>query len=186
MDTTTHEILYTRKGNENYTTPLYPIAVWSGQVDLKTTGLFCASFDDDARVAANVYEVRRVALPSWLTPEDWVTNTTKWKYLWAAIPPEAPEIVQRALLPLSFEQQYLLGRLLEARPRASEGFLASLRDQVWTWIFTPAPERKHSSPLSPRQWAALNRRPWEVRRAMERLYRDRNYGGVVPARGGRS
>ncbi|MGL4257959.1 MAG: hypothetical protein ACRCSL_16620 [Microbacterium sp.] len=177
MDTTTHEILYSRERNENYTTPLYPLCVWrEGLVDLERTATYCRSSDDDGPIVGKVYEVRRVTLPSWLAPEDWIANMVGWKYLWAAIPATAPERVQRALLPLGFTEQYLLGQLLGARPRSSEGFLASLREQVWQWILSE--ERTHRSPLSPRQWQALNRRPWEAKRASERLYWDRSYVGV--------
>jgi hypothetical protein len=174
-----HTILYSRKNNENWPTPTYPVAVWCGQVDLEATGVFCRSFDDDGLVSAKLYELREVTLPAWLSPEEWIGGMVQWKYTWACVPFEAPELVQRAFFALSFEEQFLLGRLLNARPKASEGFLASLREQTWAWILG---ERTHARPLSNRQLSALNRRPWEVRQASERLYRDRVYAPPAGAR----
>lgn len=174
-------ILYTRRYNENFTTPMDPYKVWvPGLVDLSATGTFCRTFDDDGHVIAPLYELREVALPSWLPAEEWIAHKVSWQYLWAVVPYEAPEIVQRALVGLPFEHLYLVAALLKAKPRKASGASASMRAQVWAWIF--AGRGRAPSPLERHQWAALDRAPWESKRLAEALYRERFYAPPNGAR----
>jgi hypothetical protein len=173
MTTTIHQILFTRKHNENATTAMDAYAPWSGQVDLNETGTFCASFDWDMLVTAKLYEVRDVELPSWLPAAEWCNATIDWKYTWGAGVDRAwSEAWQRGLKSLSFADRYAACKLLNTKKFRSE-FRKSLRDQIVAWLETPAADRRYGNPLSPRQWAAISGPAYETKRAQEQIYRDR-------------
>jgi len=167
----THEILFAKLG-ENSTTAPDPIAVWKGQVDLETTETYCLSSDDDRLVSCKKYSVGEVSLPDWLPPEEWVGNTTAWKYTWGmGVDKSWPEAWQRGLAPLSAEAKLACVKLLKVKTFRSQ-FRAALCTQLKTWLETPASERKHNSPFSTRQWECLMDRYThvEAKRTSESLY----------------
>ena len=173
-----HNILYTRKNNENLTSAFDPYALWTGQVDLSETGTFCASSDWDMLVTGNLYEVRSVSLPDWLSPTEWLRDYVAWKYVWGAgVDMSWPESWQRGLASLHFGNRYAACTILKVKKFRSE-FRAKMRDQIVQWLETPADKRQYQSPLSSRQWECIqpyNRR--EIKYAEERLYRDRSEMG---------
>ena len=169
----THLILFKQTG-ENSDTPRSPACVYvPGTVDLTKTTTCILSSDDWRCVEVDLYEVREVALPDWLSPEEWLSNYTSWKYLWGSgVQQDWSEAVQRALLPLPFDWQYGLVSLLKVKKFRSE-YRASLRRQVDEWCATPRDQRRYEYPLSPRQFGTLLRNPWEAKYASENLYHNR-------------
>ena len=179
MKTTT--VLYSRKSNENSTTPGYPVAAWVGQVDLNETGVFCWSSDDDRRVVENVYSLKEVTLPDFLSVEEWVRDCITWKYVWGAgCDPSWPEAWQRGLLRMTNEQRVAACKLLKVKKFRSE-FRRSLCEQVKTWL--ESEDRRYASPLSARQWDALIDRytALDAERLSVNLYRSREYLGCIAA-----
>ena len=173
MSTHKVQILYTRKHNENATTAMDPMAPWSGQVDLEATGTFCASFDWDMLVPAKLYEVREITLPSWMSAEEYTTGWIEWKYVWGAgVDMSWPEAWQRGLAGLSFADRAAACKLLRTKKFRSS-FRKSLRDQIVSWLETPADQRRYESPLSARQWAAISLPTWQTQREQEAIYRAR-------------
>lgn len=165
-----HEILYTRKNNENATTALDPLAPWAGQVDLEATGTFCASADWDMLVTEKLYEARTVELPDWLSAEEWCRSYIEWKFVWAAgVDREWPETWQRGLARLPFADRYAACKLLATKKFRSD-FRRSLRDQIVAWLETAPDARKFPSPLSSRQWCAIAAPSYKTRRAEEAAY----------------
>jgi hypothetical protein len=173
MTTTKHQILFTRKNNENATTALDPMAPWAGQVDLTETGTFCASFDFDMLVTKNLYEVREVELPAWMSAEEWCRSYIEWKYVWASgVQRTWSESWQRGLARLSFADRYAACKLLGTKSFRSV-FRKSLCDQIVAWLETAAESRKYASPLSDKQWSSIAAPSYVTKRAEEAAYRER-------------
>lgn len=182
----THQVLYSRASNENLTTPMYPTKAYvEGSVDLDATDSFCLHSDDNRLVEGKLFEVREVALPSFLSVAEWVNSMVAWKWAWGCgVDPTWCEAWQRAL---AFEikgtaERVACAKLLGTKKFRSD-FRRSLRDQLVTWIETPAEERQYGSLFSARQWDCL------INRYVEReaqcldssLYQDRSYGGAPMA-----
>src|SRR6185436_11540707 len=71
----THLVLFTRRNNENVTTPMDPVGPFvEGAVDLNAEGTFCWSPDDDRSVTDKLYSVVEISLPAFLTVEEWVRH----------------------------------------------------------------------------------------------------------------
>jgi hypothetical protein len=170
---TKHQILFSRKNNENATTALDPVAPWAGQVDLNETGTFCASSDWDMLVTEKLYAVREVELPEWMSADEWCRNYITWKYVWASgVELTWSEAWQRGLARLSFADRYAACKLLRTKKFRSE-FRKSLRDQIVAWLEAAPEARNYASPLSDRQWAAIAAPHYETKRAEECAYRAR-------------
>lgn len=178
----THKVLFSRKGNENSTTPPTPIGSWEEQVSLDEKGTFCLSSDDDRPVQDFLYEVREILLPDFLSVKDWISNMTYWKYNWACgVDPNWSESWQKGLLRLRTVERLVLVELLKVKTFKSE-FRKSLRAQLETWLETPEDQRKHSSPFSGRQYDTITTQSHGYRaKSLEaRLYSYRGYNGVDP------
>jgi hypothetical protein len=149
-------VLFSRKNNENATTALYPVGAYTpGAVDLDAESTHCVSFDNNMLVSCKTYEVRTVQLPEWLSPDEWASSVTKWKYAWGRGVQQAwPEAWQRGLLGFSGPQQVACAKLLKTKKFRS-AFRESLRDQLVAWLETPSEERKYGSPFSWKQWDCL-------------------------------
>ncbi len=191
----THTVLYSRKNNENSTTPPYPVGEWvdgkcvrKGQVteiDLEATSTHCLYSDDDRLVECKTYSLCSVMLPDWLSVDEWIDNTVAWKWAWSigAKPNEWPERWQRAL---AYEISGTVERLGCAKLLNTKNFRStfrqSLRDQLVKWIETPVDEREYRSPFSPAQWESVCDRHTaiEARRLDQRCYSNREYAGAGP------
>ena len=152
---TTHKILFKQLG-ENATSPRDPVGVYSGQVDLEEMTTCCASYDDNRLVPKKLYSVGEVTLPEWLSPEEWLRNTSCWKRLWGlGADPSWPEAHQRALVHLGSTGHRLAAIKLLRTKKFRSSFRESLRDRLVEWLDTPADERRYDSPFSYRQWGCL-------------------------------
>ena len=166
-----HRILLCHQG-ENATTPHDPIAVVVKEegnlvtylrkgkeevADLNKTVSRCIAYDFDMPTSVELYKVTNVILPEWLDPEEWLANTTQWKWLWGlrGMDSEWPEVWQRGLLRLSNTGQRLAAVELLKTKNFRSTFRKSLHDQIVAWLETPSDARRYSSPLSPRQWDVL-------------------------------
>lgn len=166
----THRILLAHQG-ENATTPHDPIAVVVKEegnlvtylhkgkeevADLNQQVSRCIAYDFDMLTMIEKYNVTDVVLPEWLSPEEWLGNTTQWKWLWGLrkMDSEWSEGWQRGLLRLTTGQRLAAIELLQTKNFRSP-FRKSLRDQIVAWLETPSAERRYSSPLSPRQWDSI-------------------------------
>ena len=187
----TYAVLYSIKNNENSTTPPDPIGEWldgkcvrrgkATEIDLKATSMHCVSYDNDMLVECNTYSLRQVTLPDWLSLDEWLDNTVRWKWAWAfgAKPDAWPERWQRVFaydLKGSAEK-LVCAKLLNTKKFRSE-FRKSLRDQLIQWI--ESDDRAHTSPFSGRQFDMLIQRRdlFEAKRLDENCYRNRNYTGA--------
>lgn len=167
----THRILLRHQG-ENATTPHDPITVAVKEegnlvtylrkgkeevADLNKQVSRCIAWDFDMPTMIEEYHVTDVVLPEWLDPEEWLANTTEWKWLWSlrGMDTEWSEVWQRGLRRLSNTGQRLAAVELLKTKNFRSTFRKSLRDQIVAWLETPSDERRHSSPLSPRQWDSL-------------------------------
>jgi hypothetical protein len=169
-----HEILFQQLG-ENATSPKDPVEVWTQQVNLQEEIACCRTSDDDGLVMVPKYAVKEVWLPDWLSPEEWLKDTTKWKYLWGlGVNREWPESWQRGLAEEFRSDHGASARIFAAskllnQTRFKSEFRKSLRDQLVAWL--ESSERKHASALSPRQWDMLTKYDWlEAKRHAEQLY----------------
>lgn len=155
MELTTHKILCKHTGEISYT-PKDPVAVYEeGSVDLEETTTCIWSSDDWRHVSVNLWEVREITLPSWLSAGEWLASTTAWKWAWGCGADGLPETWQRALAYGGFScaERMACAKLLKTKSFRSE-FRASLRCQLVAWIEHPE-DRKFNSPFSPRQWDKL-------------------------------
>lgn len=157
----THTVLFSRASNENLLTPMYASAAYTeGMVDLKATGTFCWAWDDDRLVSGDLYDVREVSLPDFLSVEEWLAHKTAWKWAWACgVDASWKAEWQRSL---AYEVRDTAQRLvcckLLGTKKFRSGFREAMRDQLVAWLETPAAERKYSSPFSYKQWACLTNR----------------------------
>lgn len=191
----THTVLYSRKNNENSNTPSYPIGEWANgkcvrngqvtEIDLEEMSTHCLYHDDNQLVECKTYSLCDVYLPDWLSVDEWISNSSQWKWAWTfgAKPNEWPEAWQRAL---AYDIQGSIGRLscsklLNTKNFKSE-FRQSLRDQLIKWIETPRDKREHASPFSPKQWESLADRytVLEAKRLDQSCYYNRHYAGAGP------
>ena len=176
----THQILLRQTGEVSYT-PRDPVAVYEpGTVDLEETTSCCLSSDDWRLVSTKLWEVREITLPDWLAPEEWLRNTTVWKWAWGCgVDPEWPEAWQRTLAQGGFScaQRIACVKLLGTKKFRSE-FRASLKEQLVAWIENPE-GRKYDRPFSQRQWDRLINVyvAREARQLDEALYRNREAAG---------
>lgn len=178
----THLVLFSRKSNENSTTPMYPVGAYTpGMVDLEARGTFCLSSDDDRPVEGKLYEVREVVLPSFLSPNEWASNMVAWKYTWGCgVNPTWPEAWQRGLAKMDrcANRVACVGLLKVKNFRSA--FRKSMHDQLVTWLETSTEDRKFGSPFSMRQWdCILDVHVGHRARSIEAgLSRSRTYTGV--------
>ena len=180
MTTTTRSVLFVKDG-ENVTTPASPRAPWMGQVDLNTMESYCVAYDNDMLVSAPKYEVHEIALPEWLSTEEYCNNPTTWKWLWGCgVDAEWSETWQRSLKEMGTAYKLACVKLLKVKKFRSE-FRKSLRDQLVAWL--ESTERKHPTPFSERQWDALIdiHVQREARSLDGYLYNNKGYNGVPKA-----
>ena len=156
MNTTTYQVLFDGKANENASSAKWPVALYvPGSVNLEETVTQCLSHDNDMLVDARRYEVKTVTLPTWLSFEEWKANRIAWDFLWAdARTMELEEGFQRGLLHFQGSLRFACVTLLSTKNFRSD-FRSSLRNQLVNWMTTPATERVYASPFSPKQQAAL-------------------------------
>jgi hypothetical protein len=165
----THRVLYQQLG-ENATTSRDPVAVVIAQdgnevtarsgnreftVDLTATCTVCVSYDNNMLVSKDKYSVGEVELPDWLSPDEWLRNTTRWKYTWGFGADRSwPESWQRFVAGCGEAQKYSVIKLLKTKKFRSK-FRASLREQLERWLDTAPEDRQYDSPFSYRQWDCL-------------------------------
>lgn len=183
MELTTHKILCKQTGEISYT-PKSPVAVYEeGSVDLNETTTCIWSSDDWRLVSVNLWEVKNVTLPSWLSPGEWLQNTTSWKWAWGCGADGLPETWQRSLAYDNFDcaERLACAKLLKTKTFRSE-FRASLRRQLVAWIEHPE-DRKFGSPFSPKQWDCLinGHLAREAKYLDGALYRNRECGAYPTA-----
>ena len=151
MSIAVHQILFEHHGADAGT-PRTPIAVWAGQVDLATQVSRCMSYENNMQVEVDLYEVRPVALPDWLRPEEWIAQHVAFGYAWArGLPADAPEGWARRLMKLGPTNQYACYRLLAVKNFRSE-FRKSLRVQLENWLNGNS---EYDRPFSDRQFETL-------------------------------
>lgn len=181
MALTTRKVLYSTKLNENSTTPSDPVGDYvEGKVDLTEQHACCYASDDDRHVTVNAYEVHEIQLPEWLSTSEWVADRITWKWVWGCgVDPSWPESWQRGLVAFSNEQRIAYSKLLRTKKFRSD-FRAKMRDQLVTWLETPAADRKFAQPFSYRQDQCVisSYDVIEAKRTDSRLYYDRNYLGA--------
>ena len=157
MALVTHKILFKQLG-ENATTPRDPVAVVNGEpdVDLNAETTVCVSSDNDMLTAKKTYSIGEITLPEWLPPEEWLRNTTAWKWLWGlGADPTWSEAWQRGLVNLGSTAHRLAAVKLLRTKKFRSNFRESLRDRLVEWLDTPVDERRYDSPFSYRQWGCL-------------------------------
>lgn len=180
----THKILFKQLG-ENATSPRDAASVWTGQVDLDETTLCCASYDDNRLVPKKRYSVEEVLLPEWLSPEEWLHNSTSWKWLWGlGADPCWSEAWQRGLVAAGSTAHRLAAIKLLRTKKFRSDFRRSLCDRLVEWLDTPADERRYDSPFSYRQWECLVNRyvAREAKQLDAGLYNCKgNYGAEAAA-----
>ena len=149
-----------------------------GEVDLDERVDVRYARDDDRIVTVNKYEVWEVMLPSWLSVSEWLSNEIPYRYLWGGTKarPDWPEVWSRQLAEFQFAEQYNYSDLL-ANVNPGSNFFRSLRDQMIRWFDTPPEKRRFARPLSPRQYARIERSKREIDGAAERV-RQRGYDGL--------
>lgn len=143
----TGEISYTRRDE---------IAVWTGQVDLTEKKQALVSSDMWEPILVDLYELRKVELPDWLKPAEWIKDRIAWKFTWGfGVDQDWPEHWQRELLNMRKDAGLLaVVKLLETKKFRS-GYRKSLHDQLITWLGTPKKQRAYGSPFSRKQWETL-------------------------------
>jgi len=153
MTTVTHSVVFSRQFNENSCSPMDPTGLDPAAVDLEATGWFCLSGDNDMQVQSRLYEIRQVSLPAWLSVNAWLSNSIKFRYIWAAgVSQDDPEAFQRACLAMSTAQIIAAVGLLRTKKFRS-AFRASLAARLTEWLDETA--HQFASPFSHGQWAAL-------------------------------
>lgn len=163
----THLILLKQYG-ENATTPRDPYAVVAAvdgntvtlkdgnTVSLATITWVCRSSDDDMQVEKGLYSVTDVVLPEWLSPEEWLRDTTKWKWAWGmGMDSEWPESWQRGVASVTDIAWRLAAIKLLSTKNFKSDFRRKMRDQIVEWCETSPDDRRYPSPLSRGQWAAV-------------------------------
>jgi len=137
---------------QNAVRPVCLLADFRG--DLSETRQGCRSYDDNGPATYPRWQVRQVALPAWLSIEEWAQNDRDY----CGMMPqdlELPEQLVRLMITLDLRQRRAIRQLMTARLRSK--YKISLRAQAQQWLDTPAEERQYKSPLSPRQWSSLTR-----------------------------
>jgi hypothetical protein len=181
--TVTHKIVFTRRGNEMSTTAMYPIdiynpAVWTDE-KLAETGSFCWHSDDWRLVTANLYAVSDVELPVWLDASEWLEGNIAWKYVFGYCKDGIKTTIDPKFLrylkenDIASSTKLALIRLMETKNFKSD-FRKAMKDQVVSFLETPADSRKYRFPLSPRQVECIMP-PYanlEARRIDSQLYRN--------------
>lgn len=155
-------ILCRRFGEVSYTS-LSPVREWQGEADkanLQDTKQCIWSNDDYRPVTMNLWEVRAMQLPDWLSGDDYAHDFIKWDSLWTT--PEANTMPQDWQMYLALglddpKERHALAKLLTANTKSK--FRQSLRAQVVDWLATEPDQRKYSRPLSWKQLSALLK--WE-------------------------
>jgi hypothetical protein len=184
MTMTTHKVLFQKFGENSGTAPDPVRPYVEGCVDLTKKTTCCLSFDDDRPVEVNLYEVHDVTIPSWMTVEEWISDSIQWKYTWGAgVDPTWPEAWQRGLHRFgTVEARLAAVKLLKTKKFRSD-FRKSLHDQLVAWLETPADQRQHRSPFSGRQWEVLldTYTHREAKRLEENLYRSNRYAPCLGA-----
>ena len=174
-----HQILFQHVGADAGT-PRTPIAVWAGQVDLTEQVSRCISYENDMQTQVDLYEVRPIALPDWLRPEEWIAQHVQFGYAWArGLPADAPEGWARRLMQLEPVLQYACYRLLAVKNFRSE-FRKSLRLQLESWLNGNS---EYDRPFSDRQIELLVtvHDSKAVKRIDDAVYHSRRCNdGVVP------
>lgn len=193
----THRILCAHLG-ENSTTPHDPVAVVLSEegttvtyldsagetrtASLTETVYRCLCSDDDRSVPVNRYTVADVVLPEWLSPAEWLADTTTWKWAWGSgVDTSWPEAWQRGLAGMSIACRMGAVKLLATKNFRSD-FRRSLRDQIVAWLETPPETRKFASPLSPKQWDVVVDRhtALDAKRTDSHLYHRRGFLDARP------
>ncbi len=172
------KVLFERRG-ENSTTSPDPVAPYvEGAVDMNSTVQCCLSYDDDQLIRVLKYDVQDVTLPAWLSVEEWIKTSLKWKWNWGGgVDPTWPEAWQRGLLYFSTLERYVYAQLLGTKKFRSQ-FRQAMCHALIEWLEKAPEDRKYPQPLSSGQWGALTKNaPYTLHEATslgERLYRDRS------------
>ena len=166
MATVSHLFLCEQLG-ENSTTIHDPVAVlasWDENaktattkggktVDLNETVGCCLSSDDNRLVSKARYSVRRIELPEWMSPEEWLANSTQWKWFKGmGGNEELPALWCRRLMRFGEKQKLACIKLLNTKNFRSD-FRRSLRERLESWLSEE--EHDYDSPFSHRQWGCL-------------------------------
>jgi hypothetical protein len=169
----TYKIAFEHTGEVSYTAKTPSRVYVEGTIDLTEQKSCILSHDDWRLCSVNRWEVHDVSLPDWLSPEEWISRSVEYKYVWGlGASPDWPESWHRGLLVLNTTERYAAIKLLATKTFRS-AFRKSLRDQIVAWLETPPESRKYASPLSEKQWdAALGPKGvFEAKRLCEALYR---------------
>ncbi len=141
----------------------------SEKVDLRTEKTVCLGFDDDRLTGTELYRVREIELPEWMTVEFYIEYEVALKYfvgLGGSL--EWAEQWVTKLLTFPETRKFVCFKLLNTKNFKSE-FRKSLRDQLEKWLNGGS---EFSSPFSDRQWASLtdNYSVREANRISRNLY----------------
>jgi hypothetical protein len=143
----TGEISYTRRDE---------IAIWTGQVDLSEKKQALVSNDMWEPILVDRYELRKIELPDWLKPQEWIRDRIAWKFTWGfGVDQDWPEDWQLECLRMKKDAGLLAVVKLLKTKKFRSGFRKSLHDQLIAWLGTPKKQRAYGSPFSPRQWESL-------------------------------
>jgi hypothetical protein len=115
----------------------------------------CISFDFDMLTQINLYRVAEVELPEGITPDEWITNSVKFKFLFArGADHNWGGDTLRSLLFLDGQYQYAAIRLLRTKNFRST-FRQSMRQQLDQWLATSSEARQYPTPWSGKQFSYL-------------------------------
>ncbi len=126
------------------------------EINMNETISVCLAFDNDMLVQKELWSIREVQLPDWLSGEEYLRMEIRFKYLWGfGCSMETPEKIQRFLLDISDEALRLGYIKLLSTKNFKSPVRESLYNQVMAWIDTNPEDRKYGKPLSWKQEAML-------------------------------
>jgi hypothetical protein len=171
-----YKVLFEHTGEYSFTAKV-PVAEWNGQVNLSEHADAILSENDWRKVKVDRWAVHEVALPEWLSLDEWLRHRIAWRYTWQfGVPVTWPERWQRGIAYGSFTdlEKTAIIKLLSVKNFRSN-FRRSLRDQLVEWLETDAEDREYPDPFSPKQWAALTKYyKGEAGKRSQAIYLDRN------------
>jgi hypothetical protein len=156
-----YKLLFKRFG-ENQNTELSPIKEYVEETDaelLVETRNCCVSAFNDMLVECNLYDVRDVEIPDWLTVDEYLHGRVS-KCSIQLFMQFYPNLIQKfgrnafKLSVLPYEYEVALDKFCKTKTFKSE-FRKSLFEQVKAWVEMDEPEYKN--PLSYKQWNAIMR-----------------------------
>ena len=156
-----HQIVFKHYGEQARTAkdPFVPLSEFNPNPkehgDINQTVSKLISNDNWDTIRVNLYEVRPVTLPDWLSPAEYCYNHVMWEKMPSVLGDLAftwPEIWVRKVLRMDNELRDVCMTLLNTKQFRSQ-FRKSCRVQLENWLDHPNPQ--YERPFSDRQLAYL-------------------------------